>query len=484
MGDASRIQEDSSERSAASEPAVVRSVPSGGPIPSPTARLTGPTLLSLQRSAGNRAVNRLISPTDESELAVEDGAIEVEPEPGTPLAPVAPSRGRGRGLQRELRFLGTANVEGQGNTIKVTGNPGFEYKTKIGKWGEFVFVGNAGFGGQFTVGPDPGSAGPVQPSTIETKVGTVKEGALKATVRAYENKAAKGWQVSSWDFEPEIGVAAPEKKDSKFGPSAGVAVATKVKFANNVELVGKLILVKVGRGKEARDMYEVQAFAVEGEAKDEFPLGDVLGQLNLGRGVTAQGLVTLSGKATIQPDAKAIAAEAAQRLGSRLGLAVIETAIEGMLVAGPPLLAGIVIAQGIYMAGEKGKLHANINEGAVDARQAAMTYAQVVSGSDIGANGGPRTQAAYEKAKQEVAAAAGRAQVPLEEFMSELRKQAPAPFQRVVGPARQQTFSAYDSEVRKVIAAWRAEHYILAIWTRPEDDVHAAMKQVNVIFSK
>ena len=37
--------------------------------------------------------------------------------------------------------------------------------------------------------------------------------------------------------------------------------------------------------------------------------------------------------------------------------------------------------------------------------------------------------------------------------------------------------------LRKVVRAWRAEHYILAWWTEEADDVNAAMKQVDVVFS-
>lgn len=156
--------------------------------------------------------------------------------------------------------------------------------------------------------------------------------------------------------------------------------------------------------------------------------------------------------------------------------------IDAALMAGPPLLAAVVIAQGIYMAGEKGELHRTILEGAVDARQAAMSYAQVMTGSDQQGTG-PRTQAAIAKAKEQLNAIAARSKVSVEDLMTELRKNAQRDFLRVYAQSKQQIYSAYDSEVRKVIGAWRKEHYILAIWTEEPDDVAEAMRQVDVVFS-
>jgi hypothetical protein len=174
----------------------------------------------------------------------------------------------------------------------------------------------------------------------------------------------------------------------------------------------------------------------------------------------------------------------------RILQALLEEGVEGAatltldaaLLAGPPLLAGIIIAQGIYMAGEKGELHRQILEGAVDARQAAMSYAQVMTGSDQ-QGGGPRTTAAVAKAKEQMNAIATRSKVSVEELMTELRKNAARDFTRVHAQTRQEVFSAYHSEVRKVVRAWRSEHYILAWWTEEADDVNAAMKQVDVVFS-
>ena len=135
------------------------------------------------------------------------------------------------------------------------------------------------------------------------------------------------------------------------------------------------------------------------------------------------------------------------------------------------------------MAGEKGALHASINAGAIDAKQAAMDYAQMMTGSEM-APTGPRAREAVAGARSELAKIAANTQVTVEELMTELRKtEGPASFSRIHSMARRQVQSAYASEVRKVISDWRNEHYILAIWTRHEDDVAAAMKGVDVIFS-
>jgi len=113
-----------------------------------------------------------------------------------------------------------------------------------------------------------------------------------------------------------------------------------------------------------------------------------------------------------------------------------------------------------------------------------MVYAQAMTGSEVPAPG-PRAQAALAAAKKELAGIASRHKVSLDELMAEFRKMAPHPdFARIHAQARQQTFAAYYGEIRKVIKAWREEHYVLAMWTEAADDINSVSKKVAVVFEK
>ena len=184
--------------------------------------------------------------------------------------------------------------------------------------------------------------------------------------------------------------------------------------------------------------------------------------------------------AEIEPNWAEIAKDALADVGASVAIA---TVIDAALVAGPPLLAAIIIAQGIYAAGEKGALEAGILDGDLDARQAAMAYAQTMTGSE-GVAPGPRAQAAVATAKKELSDIAQAHQTTVDEVMTEFRKMAPHPdFRRIYEQARQQIFTAYKSEIRKAVKAWRKEHYVLAGWTTEADDINSADKKVEVVFS-
>ncbi len=72
----------------------------------------------------------------------------------------------------------------------------------------------------------------------------------------------------------------------------------------------------------------------------------------------------------------------------------------------------------------------------------------------------------------------------VEELMGEVREKGPAEYGRIYGQSRQQIYGAFDVEVRKTIQAWRKQHYVLAIWTREEDDIAAAKAIYDPILSK
>ena len=186
--------------------------------------------------------------------------------------------------------------------------------------------------------------------------------------------------------------------------------------------------------------------------------------------------------AEFEPNWAEIAKDAAGEVAEVGASAAIMTAIDAAVLAGVPLLAGAVIAQGIYMAGEKGERDAAILEGALDARQAALAYANTILGAE-GVATGPRSKAAVAQAMQELARVAASQKMSVDDVMSELRKMAPNPdFNRIYAQARQQVFAAYYGEVARVIKAWRKEHYVVAAWTTEEDDIIAVNKKVAVVF--
>jgi hypothetical protein len=157
-------------------------------------------------------------------------------------------------------------------------------------------------------------------------------------------------------------------------------------------------------------------------------------------------------------------------------------AVEAAVVAGPPFLAALIMAHGIYIAGEKGQRDAAILEGAKDANRAAMVYAQIMTGVVDFPADGPRSQAAAAKANAELAGIAASNKMTVEQLRTDLRQRAPSDYMRIYGPARQQAHIAYSGEVSKAITAWRKEHWFAAMWTQHQDDVDAVMKLVEMVW--
>ena len=185
---------------------------------------------------------------------------------------------------------------------------------------------------------------------------------------------------------------------------------------------------------------------------------------------------------TFKPNYEAIAEEIARRGAETVATEAISLAVDAAALAGPIVLAGVIIAHGIYIAGEKGARDAAIYEGAKDADQAAMTFSQIMTGSDV-PGVGPRSQAAAAEARKKIAEIAARRKVTVEQLMTELRQLPASDFQRVHGPARQQAMLAYRSEVSKAISKWRKEHWFASLWTEQADDENAVMKGVEMIWN-
>ena len=172
----------------------------------------------------------------------------------------------------------------------------------------------------------------------------------------------------------------------------------------------------------------------------------------------------------------------------RLLEALLEEGVEGAatltidaaLLAGPPLLAAIPVAQGNYTAREKGKLHNNILQGTVDARPATMSYAAAIHRFRSSGRGPALHRRRREGEAADVrdrdpqqghgGGADGRAaQEPARDFLASTPR-----------PARR---SSPHTTARCARSSVRKEHYILAFWTEEADDVNAANKQVQGVFA-
>jgi hypothetical protein len=292
---------------------------------------------------------------------------------------------------------------------------------------------------------------------------TGKDNALKtelfAKAKAEAKRATAGGKS---EYSAKVGF--------DFGIDAAVFGVAKVTTQVKLTLVG----IKAKPGGKGFE-FEATAFAAEPSQKvavkwkkafsiHEIPF-DVEGSVEWG--------------AEFEPNWAKIAADAAADVGTE---AAVIAAIDFALLAGPPLLAGFVLATGIVAAGEKGQLHRNIAEAALDASGAAMVFAQCMTGSELPGTG-PRAKQAHDAAMAQIKTIATSSGMEPDELMTELRNKQ-GDFPRIYSQSKQQIYSAFDGEVGSMIAAWRKEHYILAIWTRAEDDMSAAKEVYEPIFNK
>jgi len=111
-----------------------------------------------------------------------------------------------------------------------------------------------------------------------------------------------------------------------------------------------------------------------------------------------------------------------------------------------------------------------------------MVFAQCMTGSELPGTG-PRAKQAHDAAMAQIKTIATSSGMEPDELMTELRNKQ-GDFPRIYSQSKQQIYSAFDGEVGSMIASWRKEHYILAIWTRAEDDMSAAKAVYEPIFNK
>jgi hypothetical protein len=135
--------------------------------------------------------------------------------------------------------------------------------------------------------------------------------------------------------------------------------------------------------------------------------------------------------AEFEPNWAKIAADAAADVGTE---AAVIAAIDFAPFAGPPLLAGFVLATGIVAAGEKGQLHRNIAEAALDASGAAMVFAQCMTGSSF--RHGPRAKQAHDAAMAQIKTIATSSGMEPDELMTELRNKQ-GDFPRIYSQSKQ-----------------------------------------------
>jgi hypothetical protein len=255
-----------------------------------------------------------------------------------------------------------------------------------------------------------------------------------------------------------------------FGMDATIFGDAKVTLQCKITLIG----LKAKQGAKGLE-FEANAFSAEPNAKlsvkwkkaftiHEIPF-DVEGSYEFG--------------VEFEPNWAQFASDLAADIGAE---AAITAAIDFAALAGPPLLAGFVLASGIVSAGERGALMQNITAAATDAHSSAGVFAQVMTGSDVPATG-PRSKQAHDAAMNQIKSIAASNGMEVEELMTGLR-QKQGDYGRIYGQSNSQVHGAFDTEARNTILAWRKEHYILAIWTREEDDLAAARTAYDGIFTK
>ena len=322
-------------------------------------------------------------------------------------------------VQRE--FTGVPGVEVVGNQVKLGGV--VQYMSdpqRVSDWGELRIGGTFGFNGFVDFGGVPTPPGRTwQDNTAQAKKGSVKELALRASLRVFESEAAHP-VLEAVDIEPEVGAGGAPKGEPG-GSSFALAVGVKLKFSQGLKVGAKVNLVKVATkggpspetGGAAPAAFEVQGPALEGEIKRDLPLAKIFTGKPFGEGVKYDGIVTFSGKGTLQINKTKLAAEIVKKVGSDVlqrylsAAADVGQAVRNILASGPAvvgILGAYITIKATLATLEEGDEERRIADAASAATDGYV--AGFMNGIGLGMSGGHPAWFADAKAKGAAAKAA------------------------------------------------------------------------------
>ncbi|MEO8702063.1 MAG: DUF4157 domain-containing protein [Kofleriaceae bacterium] len=270
-----------------------------------------------------------------------------------------------------------------------------------------------------------------------------------------------------------------EQKGAKPGETKGsVAVGIKCKTKSGDSYTVKVQLAELAK-KDGK--VDVSGPAAKANYDKKFKLVSIPVTMG-GEAATMSVVGNVKPELTFKPNYAAIAAEVAKRGAQALAEEALALAVESAALAGPPLLMAVMVAHGIYIAGEKATRDRAIFTGAKDAERAAAAYTDVMCGRAYVPGSGPRSDDAAVRAHAELVKIAARNKVTVEQLVAELQQRPRSDYRLVYGPAWQQCMLSYRSEVSKAIGMWRKEHWFAAAFTTAADDEIAVMKNVEIIW--
>jgi hypothetical protein len=302
----------------------------------------------------------------------------------------------------------------------------------------------------------------------------------EAATKAAQEEAEKSWTDYFSPVEASLVFGADgstkDAKGSKPGETKGaLSLGVKCKTKSGDNWTVKLQFFEMSKKGEVLD---IAGPAVKGNYDKKFkchPIDVKMGELAAKMTVTG----SVKPELTFKPNWEQIAQEVAMRSAEEIATDAINLAIDAAAVAGPPLLVAAIIAQGIYIAGEKGTRDSALIVGARDARQGAMDYAQMMCG-ETGMGTGPIAQEAQAKARAKLAEQAAANHVSVDAWVIALRTKTNGAFPKIHLQTEIQARAAYHDKVQQTIGAWLKQHYLAAIWTTPLDETNAVWKMIEM----